>query len=364
MKQRKATAQTIASQEGVSMRLIARTAMAVLATAALAGPAAAQVATGFSNPKIVLLERPDDAGKGDGNGAYWMWSLGDASQTDPAKQKPQPLSAERVKIRADMKQRRVLEEYAEFLSPLRLPRTLRVIASDCAGNSWDSPYYSFDRRWMNMCYSFASDAAQKAHLLAQYQDKLHLPIPVAENQLVAGMFAATVLHETGHALFDLLDAPVFGREEDAADQMAAFVAVQFNKEIARTVIKGFAYYWYLEAFLKADPGALDPKDPDYPKDLKGQCLVDAFCGYEDMHGTASQRMYNTLCIAYGGNHAAFQDLVDNKWLPAARAKNCNTEYNQAYLAFSKTVYPFIDQAQMKKVQSRQDWFMPAEMKEK
>jgi hypothetical protein len=346
------------------MQSITRTAAAALVIAALTAPAAAQVTPAFSNPKIVLLERPNDAGKGDGNGAYWTWSTGDASQADPEKRKPQPLSPDRVKIRDDMKKRRVLEEYAEFLSPLRLPRTLRVIASDCAGNGWDSFYYSSDRRWMNMCYSFAADAAEKAHALAQYQAKLHLPIPVAENQLVAGMFAATVLHETGHALFDLLDAPVFGREEDAADQMAAFVAVQFNKEIARTVIKGFAYYWYLEAFLKADPGGPDPKDPDFPKDVRGQCLVDAFCGYEDVHGTASQRMYNTLCLAYGGNHAAFQDLVDNKWLPPSRAKNCNAEYNQAYLAFRKTVYPFIDQAQMKKVQDRQDWFLPAEMKEK
>jgi hypothetical protein len=178
------------------------------------------------------------------------------------------------------------------------------------------------------------------------------------------MFAATVLHETGHALFDLLDAPVFGREEDAADQMAIFVATQFNKEIARTVIKGFAYYWYIAAFLKSDPGALPAKDPDYPKDIKGQCYADAFCGYSDVHGTASQRMYNTLCLAYGSNHAAFQDLVDNKWLAPDRAKNCDAEYRQAYFAFSKTVYPFIDQAQMKKVQNRQDWFLPAEMKER
>jgi hypothetical protein len=107
-----------------------------------------------------------------------------------------------------------------------------------------------------------------------------------------------------------------------------------------------------------------PKDPDYPNDPKGQCLVDAFCGYSDVHGTASQRMYNTLCLAYGSNHAAFQDLVDNKWLAPDRAKNCDAEYRQAYFAFSKTVYPFIDQAQMKKVQNRQDWFLPAEMKER
>ena len=34
------------------------------------------------------------------------------------------------------------------------------------------------------------------------------------------------------------------------------------------------------------------------------------------------------------------------------------------LSGTKTIYPFIDQAQMKKVQSRQNWFLPAELKEK
>ena len=29
-------------------------------------------------------------------------------------------------------------------------------------------------------------------------------------------------------LFDMLDVPVFGREEDAADETASFIALQFN----------------------------------------------------------------------------------------------------------------------------------------
>ena len=34
---------------------------------------------------------------------------------------------------------------------------------------------------------------------------------------VVGPFLDTVLHEFAHALFDYLDIPVLGREEDAAD---------------------------------------------------------------------------------------------------------------------------------------------------
>ena len=59
------------------------------------------------------------------------------------------------------------------------------------------------------------------------------------------MYVATLLHETGHAAFDIMDIPVFGREEDAADQFEGLLALQFGKETARTVVKGDAYFWYV-----------------------------------------------------------------------------------------------------------------------
>ena len=176
--------------------------------------------------------------------------------------------------------------------------------------------------------------------------------------------AGVMLHEAGHALFDIMDVPMFGRQEDAADQMAGFIALQFNKETARTVIKGFAYSWQLEAEGGADPPTTlpDPSDPNYPSDPKQQCSLDPLCAFSDEHGTASQRVYNTLCIAYGGDQAGFQDLVDSGWLPEQRAKTCESEYQQAKFAFEKTVLPAIDQAQMKRVQN-QRWFYPLEAPE-
>jgi hypothetical protein len=265
-------------------------------------------------------------------------------------------------------QRRVLEEYVEFLSPLRLPRTYRAFASGCQGGSADSPYYDSDplHRWMNLCYSFMAFAETTADYLVQNQAKMKLWTPVSKDQLVAGMFAATVLHESGHALFDLLNVPVFGREEDAADQMAGFIATQFDTQTARTIIKGFAYFWAYEAMVgKDDPGAtaITVFSPSMPKDPDQHCLMDPFCAYSDQHGTSSQRMYNALCLAYGSNHAAFQDLIDAHWLPADRVKDCDNEYKQAYLAFGKTILPFIDPVQMAKVKGRQ-WFQPTELLEK
>ena len=48
-----------------------------------------------------------------------------------------------------------------------------------------------------------------------------------EDALVGG-FVSTMLHETGHAIFYLLEIPIFGREEDAADAIASYVALQFG----------------------------------------------------------------------------------------------------------------------------------------
>jgi hypothetical protein len=336
---------------------------AVVLAAVVVAPALAQVSPQFSNPKIVLFEHDK------GDGGYWTTTLANPNDPDKSKQVEQPMNPDRKPVRDSMMARRILEDYAEFLSPLRLPRTLRLFASDCKGNTWDSPYYDRDpfHRWMNLCYSFIADAEKKAEYLVQNQAKMKLWTPVSREQLRAGLFAATLLHEAGHAVFDLMDVPVFGREEDAADQMAAFIALQFGKANARTVIKGFAYFWGYEAIVdKADPGAvvIDPSDPRYPKDDPNlRCFVDAFCAFSDEHGTASQRMYNVLCLAYGGDPAGFQDLVDSHWLPADRARNCESEYQQVYFAFSKTVFPFIDPVQMKKVQARQ-WFDPQETKEK
>ncbi len=128
---------------------------------------------------------------------------------------------------------------------MRLPHTLKLFASDCAGKDWDSPYYNPALHAINMCYSFFAASNKDADYLLDLQAKGKLWTPVSREQYVAGLFTSVLMHETGHALFDQLDIPVFGREEDGADEVAAFLALQFNKETARTIIKGFAYTWAL-----------------------------------------------------------------------------------------------------------------------
>jgi hypothetical protein len=51
------------------------------------------------------------------------------------------------------------------------------------------------------------------------------------------------LHEAGHATFRSLKVPLFGRNEDAADQFSTYLMLRFDKEEARRLILGSAYQY-------------------------------------------------------------------------------------------------------------------------
>ena len=67
------------------------------------------------------------------------------------------------------------------------------------------------------------------------------PAGVTPVDAVLGHFFYAVAHEAGHAIFDLLNVPVFGYQEDAADQFARYIILQFGKADARRLILGAAH---------------------------------------------------------------------------------------------------------------------------
>jgi hypothetical protein len=220
-----------------------------------------------------------------------------------------------------MKKRQILEEFNAFLSPLRLPKLLRIKTLQC---NTVNAFYDPTERTIKMCYEWMETTELQAPQKAS-------PEGFTRQEAIVGGFVGVLLHEAGHAVNDLLSLPVLGREEDAADQIAGFIMLQFGKDVARTAIKGTAYTWL--SFARQSRPA-----------------------YWDVHSTPAQRFYNFLCIGYGGDPATFKDLAD-KWLSKARIETCAQEYKQVRNAFNKTVMPHIDQALLKKVQSIQ-WIRP------
>jgi hypothetical protein len=222
-----------------------------------------------------------------------------------------------------MRKRQVLEELSAFLSPLKLPKTLRVRTIPC---DTVNAFYSPDEYTVNMCYELL-DAVERT------APRNTTPDGFTRQEVIVGAFLGILFHELGHAVSDIYSLPVLGREEDSADQIAGFVMQQFGPDVARIAIKGMAFIWYQGPF----GGNRTP-------------------AYWDVHSTAGQRFYNFLCIGYGGHPQLFQELVD-KFLPKDRVANCKHEYEQARNAFAKTLLPQVDRELMTKVQSIK-WLRP------
>jgi hypothetical protein len=217
-----------------------------------------------------------------------------------------------------VKAERSLELIQKLLSPIRLPRPLLLKVSGCDGesNAW------YDEGSVTVCYEYLADIVKKA-------PEGTLPTGVTPEDAVIGPFLDVFLHETGHAVFDLLKVPVFGREEDAADSFSAYIMLQLGKEHAHRLIMGSAY--------------------QYQADLLSPQLSLPLTKFADEHEIAVQRYFNLLCIAYGADQKLFADVVEKGYLPKDRAEGCDSEYEQTAFAFKKLIYPYIDTKLAKKV---------------
>jgi hypothetical protein len=216
-----------------------------------------------------------------------------------------------------LRTRKVLELLSQFISPLNLPHML-ALRTDVCGT--ENAFYSPPDAAFTICYEYVFGTERDAPRAGSPVDG------TTRDDAIIGGFVDAALHELGHALFDIYNIPVLGREEDGADQIAAFVMLQFSKDVALTTIKGAAYSYKMLA-ERGSPA------------------------YWDEHGTPSQRFFNYLCIAYGSPHRdAFKPFVDAGLLPPARARNCNNEYAQVDKAFRRYVLPNINRELMRIVQ--------------
>jgi hypothetical protein len=214
-------------------------------------------------------------------------------------------------IYTDLKQRGALEKLQKFLSPVRLPKTLRISLEGCDGEA-DAFY---EEGAITICYEFIDE-------LIKNMPQDPLPSGIAPIDTVIGPVFEVALHEFAHALFDMLELPVFGREEDAADQVAAYTLLQFGESESRRLIAGTAYAYNMDE-RKIDP-CRSRED------------------YAEAHGTPAQRFFNVLCIAYGADTKLFGDIVSNGYLPKSRAEYCEEEYEQVQDAVDLLIVPHID----------------------
>jgi hypothetical protein len=216
-----------------------------------------------------------------------------------------------------MKQGRALELLQQLLRPLRLPYplTLKVASCDGVPNAW------YESETVTLCYELLAVILKNA-------TTRDLPAGVSKADTILGPALDVFLHETGHAVFEMLRIPILGREEDAADQFSAYVMLRLGKSEARRMILGAAY---LRAKELPEPEPASARDK-----------------FSDEHSLPAQRAFNVLCIAYGADKKLFSDIVKNDILPRQRAEICDIDYDDLTFAMTTLIAPHIDKTAARK----------------
>ncbi|HZX42482.1 MAG TPA: DUF4344 domain-containing metallopeptidase, partial [Myxococcaceae bacterium] len=149
-------------------------------------------------------------------------------------------------------------------------------------------------------------------------------------QAVIGPFLFIVLHETAHAVFAVLAVPVLGREEDAADQVAAYAATQIGGDFAERMLRSAAFMY------DQDSSARKPGEDDF----------------SDVHGLDRQRFYNVLCLAWGSDPKRYAFAKELGKLPDDRAEGCAEEYQQVRYAVRTLIRKNVDQKEIERVRAK------------
>ena len=225
-----------------------------------------------------------------------------------------------------IKERRVLEKMQTIFSPFKFPGDVTIKATGCDGhaNAW------YARPTLTICYEYLEEIRRDMPT-----ETTATGVTPVDGEI--GQFFFAVAHEMGHAAFDMFNTPIFGRQEDAADNFATYIMLQFGKSDARRLIAGAAY--------------------SYRKYLQHPTVTAPLKDFSDLHGAPQQRFFNLICLAYGADPVLFADVVEKKMLPEHRARGCRYEYGNVVWAFRQLIVPNLDKELAKQVMD-QTWLPP------
>jgi hypothetical protein len=130
-------------------------------------------------------------------------------------------------------------------------------------------HYVPSTQTIKICYEFIANANRLAGK------------PEAEwftlDRNAAAVLAFTALHEMGHALIDVLDLPIRGREEDAADQFAFLMLTNAgDADLVNRIMVAPAVFFHhhgVEQDRTGGPSAVDVHSPSAERAFEAVCLL-------------------------------------------------------------------------------------------
>ena len=168
--------------------------------------------------------------------------------------------------------------------------------------SEEGPLYDPDTHTIHIPYEFYQQALQY-FIGNNYQEKFGRSAQLG----TIDTLLHTLLHEGGHAYIADRNIPILGKEEDAVDNFAAIMMIEYVEGGDDAAISA------------ADMFAFESQQrPDYYD----------WGEYIDEHSFDLQRYFSTLCLVYGSDtekHAALLDEVEKDYL-SERKQFCRYQF--------------------------------------
>lgn len=202
----------------------------------------------------------------------------------------------------------VLENFVDEMNAfVALPYDVEVIGMECGeANAFFDP----EAHTIQLCYELA---VSERVLFSEAGDSGDtLDTEIIESAV------ATLYHEAGHALIAELELKATGREEDVADQLAAYMLTSDSDSTSTLITVANTYNLNAAKIESLD------QLPFY-----------------DTHSLDAQRAVTFLCYAYGAFPDEFAYLIDDGALDADRGAGCEDEYTQMAEAWEALLTPHL-----------------------
>lgn len=188
----------------------------------------------------------------------------------------------------------VLEKVIALINgAVKFPKDIPVVMDTCGE---PNAFYSSQDQAIKFCDEWAPFSQQAFARYKTDQDEI---LRMTMNTVIE-----TFIHELGHCLIDQWKLPATGREEDAADQLAAFVLIDEAEDTSQ-IIMDAAEFWLILAVTRGEAGRNN---------------------FADEHSLDQVRFYNFACMVYGSKPDKYVSLVEDYDLPLKRAWRCADEY--------------------------------------
>lgn len=198
-----------------------------------------------------------------------------------------------------------------------LPMDITITLTECGKVN---AFYDQKNKKLSMCYEMIEYLWKYAKSTTKTTDQTREEWAHEANETLSGLIVFIFAHEIGHALIDVYDLPVTGREEDAVDQLATMFLLS-NEQGNKFLISATKFF--------LTKGVLD---------VLAQDLV-----FWDEHSLNLQRFYNIVCLQYGKDPQKYSSFISNGFLPEERSIQCKGEYEKYDKSWKILLLPYANQ---------------------